>query len=346
MLEDQRDCTLQSVAIHADDAGQARAVAERLADRFAFSVIHGAKGEPLQVLASTPLLPSAPKSLLIPLIIGASIIFNTMLSSIAERRREVYIYTSLGLAPIHVGFLFLAEAMTYGLMGSVFGYVVGQGAATALDALGWLGGMTLNYSGSQAIMIMFMVLVVVMVAALIPAYLAGRMAAPSNKRTWAVPEPVDGVIRDTLPFTVNAKTANGVAAYLLEYLDAHAEGSIGHFSTDKLTTFRKSVQGLEAMGIEGTVWLAPYDLGVRQEVRLTIEPADGEDIYGIHIELRRASGSVRAWHRLNRVFLGDLRRQLLGWRRLEPGRILEFLAQGRGSLAAMPWVGQAETAGL
>ena len=346
MLEDQRNCTLQSVAIHADDAGQARVVAERLADRFAFSVVYGAEGEPLQVLASTPLLPSAPKSLLIPLVIGASIIFNTMLSSIAERRREIYIYTSLGLAPIHVGFLFVAEAMTYGLMGSVLGYVVGQGVATALDALGWLGGMTLNYSGSQAIMIMFMVLTVVMVAALVPAYLAGRMAAPSNKRTWAVPQPVDGVIRDTLPFTVNAKTANGVAAYLREYLDAHAEGSIGHFSTDKLTTFRKSVDELDVMGIEGTVWLAPYDLGVRQEVRLTIEPADGEDIYGIHIELRRASGSVRAWHRLNRVFLGDLRRQLLGWRRLEPERILKFLARGRESLAAMPWVGQAETAEL
>jgi hypothetical protein len=235
--------------------------------------------------------------------------------------------------------------MTYGLMGSVFGYVVGQAVAAALDALGWLGGMTLNYSGSHAIMIIFMVLVVVMIAALIPAYLAGRMAAPSNKRTWAVPKPVNGVIHDTLPFTVNAKTANGVAAYLLEYLDAHAEGSIGRFSTDKLTTFRKSVEGLEAMGIEGTVWLAPYDLGVRQEVRLTIEPTDLEDIYGIHIELRRASGSVGAWHRLNRVFLGDLRRQLLGWRRLEPERILAFLAQGRESLDAMPWVGHAEPAG-
>lgn len=346
MLEEQRSCTLQSVAIHADDAQQARAVAERLADRFAFSVLYGAEGEPLQVLASTPLLPSVPKSLLIPLIIAASIIFNTMLSSIAERRHEIYIYTSLGLAPIHVGFLFLAEAMTYGLMGSVFGYVVGQAVATILDALGWLGGMTLNYSGSHAIMVIFMVLVVVMIAALIPAYLAGRMAAPSNKRTWAVPQPVDGIIRDTLPFTVNTKTANGVAAYLLEYLDAHAEGSIGHFSTDKLTTFRKSVDGLEAMGIEGTVWLAPYDLGVRQEVRLTIEPTDMKDIYGIHLELRRASGSVRTWHRLNRVFLGDLRRQLLGWRRLEPERILEFLSHGRESLAAMPWIAQAETAGL
>lgn len=347
MLEDRDKnyCTLQSVAVHADDARQARAVAERLADRFAFSVMYGAQGEPLQVLASTPLLPSVPQGLLIPLIIAASIIFNTMLSSIAERRREVYIYTSLGLAPVHVAFLFLAEAMTYGLMGSVFGYVVGQAVAAALDALGWLGGMTLNYSGSHAIMIIFMVLVVVMIAALVPAYLAGRMAAPSNKRTWSVPKPVDGVIRDTLPFTVNAKTANGVAAYLLEYLEAHAEGSIGHFSTDELSTFRESVEGLDSVGIEGTVWLAPYDLGVRQDVRLTIEPTDTENVYSIHIELRRASGAGRDWHRLNRVFLGDLRRQLLGWRQLEADRMLDFLAKGQEHLAALPWMGNPEAAG-
>jgi len=83
----------------------------------------------LKALAATPLLPRAPKSLLIPLIIAGLIIFNTMLSSIAERKKEIYIYTSLGLAPLHVGFLFLAEALTYGLMGSIFGYVVGQGTA-------------------------------------------------------------------------------------------------------------------------------------------------------------------------------------------------------------------------
>ena len=86
----------------------------------------------------------------IPLAIAGLIIFNTMMGSIAERRREIHVYTSLGLAPFHVGALFVAEAMTYGLVGTVFGYVIGQGAGTAMQKLGWLGSATLNYSGTSA----------------------------------------------------------------------------------------------------------------------------------------------------------------------------------------------------
>ena len=87
-----------------------------------------------RVIAATPLLARAPKSLFIPLVIAALIIFNTMLNSVAERKGEIHVYASLGLAPMHVGALFLAEAATYGLMGSVFGYIVGQGAATVFSA--------------------------------------------------------------------------------------------------------------------------------------------------------------------------------------------------------------------
>ena len=72
---------------------------------------------------------------MIPLLIAGFIIFNTMLSSLAERKREIYIYTSLGLAPLHIGVLFLSEAITYGLLGSIFGYITGQGVATLFSAL-------------------------------------------------------------------------------------------------------------------------------------------------------------------------------------------------------------------
>jgi hypothetical protein len=220
-------------------------------------------------------------------------------------------------------------------MGSVFGYIVGQGVATVFGGLGWMGGLTLNYSGTQAVLVMLMVLVVVVLSSLVPAYLAGRLASPSSERTWKVPEPVDGVIHDVLPFTVTGLTANGVLMFLFEYLDAHREGSIGHFATDELRTFRERTGGLESVGIAGTVWLAPYDLGVRQDVRLTIRPAeDAEDVFNIHIELRRGSGQLRSFRGLNRTFLGDLRRQLLGWRRLKTQRILEYIAEGRGMLDA------------
>ena len=332
MLSSLRESTLRSVAVKTESATEAKALGMELVKRLAFP-IYFSSPDGVRVAATTPLLPRAPKSLLIPLIIAGFIIFNTMLSSIAERKREIYIYTSLGLAPIHVGFLFLAEAVTYGLMGSIFGYIVGQGLATVFSKLGWMGSITLNYSGTQTIAVMVLVLAVVVLSSLVPAYLAGRLAAPSNERSWAVPEPVDDVIRDTLPFTATNRTANGVVTFLLEYLDAHREGSIGNFSTDNLRPLRLDVDGLELLGIEGTVWLAPYDLGVRQDVRVLVRPTGEEDVIGIDIELRRESGQVRSWHKLNRVFLGDLRKQLLGWRRLKPERILRYIADAGEKMA-------------
>lgn len=326
---------LRSIAIPASDAADARELAKQLADRYAFVVTYGAEGSPAAILARVPLVPTAPRSLIVPLLIGGLIIFNTMLSSLAERRREIYVYTSLGLAPLHVGFLFLAEAMTYGLMGTVFGYVVGQGVASLLSALGWLGDITLNYSGSQAIMIMLMVLGVVMVSSLVPAWLAGRLAAPSNVRTWTVPKPEGDVIRDALPFTVTARTASGVAAFMREFLDAHREGVIGDFSTDDLRPLPPAGAAQPGFGIAATVWLAPYDLGVRQDVRLMVEPAEGQDIFGIHVYIERASGSVGTWHKLNHQFLGSLRRQLLGWRNLTTERVLAYIEEGEAVRARL-----------
>ncbi|MDP7130386.1 MAG: hypothetical protein QF437_07850, partial [Planctomycetota bacterium] len=239
----------------------------------------------------------------------------------------IYIYTSLGLAPLHIGFLFLAEAITYGLLGSIFGYIVGQGLATVFTSLGWMGNLTLNYSGTQAIMTMLLVIVVVVLSSIVPAFLAGKLAVPSNEMSWSVPEPDGDTMRDTLPFTVTGQTADGVMAYLHEYMDAHSEGSIGNFSTDAIQTFRTSNNGHEHLGIQGTVWLAPYDLGVRQRIKLSIQPSDEDDIFEIATELKRESGQTRSWIKLNRVFLGDLRRQLLGWRNLRLDRMLEYIAK-------------------
>ena len=331
VLRGVRDCQLKSIALAARDGHEAERIAEQVAQRLAYSVIFGAPERGLRVVASTPLFPTAPWSLFIPLLIGGLIIFNTMLSSIAERQREIYVYTSLGLAPVHVGFLFLAEALTYGLMGSIFGYVVGQAVGTCVSRLGGLGGLTLNYSGSQAVMIMVLVLVIVTVASLLPAWLAGRLAAPSHKRSWQVPPPVGDQIRDSLPFTVTGVTRTGMVAFLYQYLDAHREASSGHFSTDHLRTFQDST----VIGIEGTVWLTPYDLGVRQEIRLSIHPTEIRNIFAIDIELHRASGSVPAWHKLNKLFLRQLRRQLLGWRKLSRERRQQYLSEGREMLTVV-----------
>jgi hypothetical protein len=84
--------------------------------------------------------------------------------------------------------------------------------------------------------------------------------------------------------------------------------------------------------VDAEVWLAPYDLGVRQEVRLTILPPAEAGVCAVSIELERAGGQVRSWRGLNRTFLGDLRKQLLGWRKLKPRRVLDYIEQGRREL--------------
>jgi hypothetical protein len=319
---------LQSLAAGTKDFTSAQDLARRLSGLVAQPVYYGQKGQPVSVIASTPMAPSAPKSILVPLLIGGLMIFNTMLSSIAERKREVYIYTSIGLAPLHVAVLFLAEAVTYGLMGSVFGYVAGQAVATVLGDLGLLGGLTLNYSGTHAIAVMLMVMAVVILSSLVPAYLAGKLAAPSNEMSWKVPEPVHDTITDELPFTVTGRGAHGVLMYLFEYFDIHKEGAVGHFSTDDLRVFGGDETGPERSGVEATVWLAPYDLGVRQHVRLTLHPTDEEEVFAMEAQLIRGSGQLGSFHQLNRKFLGDLRKQMLGWRRLSTRRVMQYIKEG------------------
>ena len=335
------DTNLRSMAIRTDSLASARAVAVEVGQRMAFPAYYGSPETGVRVLAFVPLIPQVPRSLPILLILAGLIIFNTMMSSIAERKGEVYIYTSMGLAPMHIGVLFLAEAVTYGLMGSVFGYVTGQALATALAHLGWLGGMSLNYSGTQAIATMAMVVAITIVSSIIPAYRAGRLAVPSNRMRWAVPAPVDGVIHDRLPFTVTDKTANATILYLHDYFDAHQDGAIGCFITDELSLVPMTVnngagpRGLAVMKLQATVSLAPYDLSVGQTLEIAVRATDSPEILDLGISLAHESGQVHNWIRLNKTFLGDLRRQLLGWRNLKARRILRYVADAEDRLQSI-----------
>ena len=333
------DSHLRTMAIRTDSLEAARAVAVETGQRMAFPAYYGSPETGSRILVFVPFFPKAPRSLLILMVLGGLIIFNTMMSSIAERKNEIYIYTSMGLAPLHIGVLFLAEAVTYGLMGSIFGYIAGQGLATFLGYLGWLGGLSLNYSGTHAIATMVMVVCITIVSSIIPAYRAGRLAVPSNKMRWAVPEPKFGVISDKLPFTVTDRTANGTIMFLHDYFDAHRDGAIGCFITDELeltsmmvNTSDDSVEGLIVMRLQATVSLAPYDLSVRQGVEIRVASTDSPEVLELDISLFHESGQVNTWKRLNKTFLGDLRRQLLGWRNLRPRRILRYIADAEERL--------------
>src|SRR5207244_10779959 len=80
-----------------------------------------------------------------PVLIAALIVLNTMLGSVYERVREIHIFSSIGLAPSHIGMLFIAEAMVYAILGSVAGYLLGQITTKILVQFNLFEGLYLNF---------------------------------------------------------------------------------------------------------------------------------------------------------------------------------------------------------
>jgi hypothetical protein len=62
-----------------------------------------------------------------------------------------------------------------------------------------------------------------------------------------------------------------------------------------------------------------------QRVALEFRPAETESGFlEIHVRLNRASGESNAWHRINKAFLHDIRKQLLIWRSFDDETKLQY----------------------
>lgn len=333
------NASLVGLSVPLTDDATVRRVSAELAKRFSLAIFAADSSGVSLVSAGELQSVSGAGRVAVPLAIGGLIIFNTMMGSIAERRREIHVYTSLGLAPMHVGALFIAEAFTYGLIGTVFGYIIGQGVGTLLSHFGLLGNVTLNYSGSSAIATMGLILLIVTASAIIPARMASKIAAPSIERTWRVPAPDGDQIIAHLPFTINKSAADGALAYLAEFFESNREGSVGKFGAGPVEPFTlEAHDGREHRGLQTTVWLTPFDLGVRQHLLLLIHPGEFPDIYEVQVVLQRLSGDDGSWRRLNRAFLTLLREQFLQWRSLSPQRMADFVEVSRVFFSNAPHI--------
>lgn len=267
-------------------------------------------------------------NLFVPILIAALIVLNTMLGAVYERVREISIYSSVGLAPVHIAFLFLAEACVYAIVGAVLGYLMGQAIATTLVHFGWLAGLTLNYSSMSTVVATIIVMAVVLLSTMYPAIKASRMAVPDIERKWKLPEPEGDVWHFNLPFTVLSEEALGLNVFMRDYFEAHADESASDFYTDQVAFSEAS---LDSYQIGMMVWLAPYDLGVSQSIQFVTSPVGGEeeDLYKITLDVHRESGEIASWKRVNRRFLNLLRKQLLIWRTFSVDIRAEFHERGR-----------------
>ena len=277
--------------------------------------------------------------------IAALIVLNTMLGSVFERVKEIAIFSSIGLSPTNIAMLFIAEALVYGIIGAVSGYLIGQGLAKLISVFHILPGLYLNFSSTSAELAIGLVVAVVLLSTIFPARKASEVATPAVDRTWKVPEPDGDTWKITLPFAVAGAQAMGINQFLAEWFRAYEEQSVGDFLTQDIQTSTVSDgSDVTSYRLSGRIWLAPFDLGVSQMISLDTTPTDLEDVYEVHLTLTRVSGDVSNWKRVNRRFLNVVRKQFLIWRTLTEAqreRYLETAAQSSAPLAATEVVGAA-----
>ncbi len=254
---------------------------------------------------------------LFPIILASLIVLNTMLNSVYERIREIHIFSSIGLAPSHIGMLFIAEALVYAILGSVAGYLLGQFLSKLLVITGWAPALYLNFSSTSAVGTTLIVVTVVLLSTVYPARKASEVATPAVDRTWKTPEPEGDNWKIPLPFAVTGDQASGLNSFLMEWLKAYEEYSIGDFVTQQVVTDEFESANGHAYRIGCMAWLAPFDLGVSQMVAVETTPTDTADVYEIHLLITRVSGDISNWKRVNRRFLNTLRKQFLIWRTLK-----------------------------
>ena len=324
---------LKNVALRADNPADTSRIASDLTDRFSLAIFTGEPDGVWLYNISDTLNYSGVPNIIIPLLISVLIVLNTMISSVYERKGEIAVYTSVGLAPSHVGFLFVAEAMALAVISVVLGYLVAQITAALFSTTPLWAGITVNYSSLAGVAAMGLVIVVVLVSVLYPARVAARIAIPDVNRTFRLPEPAGNTIQVTLPFLMKYREHESIGGFVYNYLASHRDISHGLFSTGpvevvfscstvaeivRMVQEADTPQDLRCLHIRTNVWLAPFDFGIMQTVDLQFCPArEGRDFLEIKVSLHRRSGESGAWQRINTSFLHEIRRQLLVWRSLD-----------------------------
>ncbi len=272
---------------------------------------------------------SGVRDLFFPILLGGLVVFGTMLGSVADREREIYTFSALGLAPPHVASLFFSEAMVFSVIGGMGGYLLAQGSMKLMEFLASFGLVTvpeLNYSSMNAIVTILIVMATVMVSALYPALRASRSANPGLLRSWKLPPPDGDTLSLVFPFTVSAYDITGVVSFLREHFSNYSDSGMGSFMARNTALVKPPGSEGGTICLEAELALAPFDLGVTQSFRLQSSPSEIPGINEVFITLQRISGQPKDWHRLNKVLLDDLRKQFLIWRAL-PQETMESYRQ-------------------
>lgn len=320
----------KAMAVVPEKSNQVTPLARSLVDRFGLTLFAGTDKGTFVYQASDAINYSGVPNILVPLLIAVLIVLNTMIASVYERKKEISIYTSIGMAPTHVAYLFIAEAVAFAVISVVIGYLVAQSAAEVLAGTSLWAGMTANYSSLAGIAAMLLVILVTLISVIYPAKVAAGIAIPDVNRSWTMPTADGNEMVVTLPFLLRYHEQDCIGGFLFTYYEAHKDVSHGLFCSDDIgcsyacpahkihpASSTPTEEQPPCLNVKARIWLAPFDFGVKQTTELVFCPAQSAPSFlEIQVRIVRETGEKGMWRRINKNFLNDIRKQLLVWRSL------------------------------
>jgi len=266
-------------------------------------------------------------NLIVPLLLGALIILSSLLGSIADREREIFTFSALGLSPKDVSFLFFAESGVYAVIGGLGGYLLSQLTNAILIALskrGILEAPEMNYSSMTTVYTILIVMALVMLSTVYPAIKAGRSASPDVARKWKMPPPNGDDLCFQFPFTVSRIDFGGILVFISEHFANHADSSLGNFAASNIEITHGKNDLTDGYMLSVDLTLAPFDLGVAENLKMYSAPSDIEGVDVVTVSILRKDGTKSAWLRGNRRFVDEVRNQFLLWRSLPVETVMHY----------------------
>lgn len=259
---------------------------------------------------------------LMPLIISTLIIFNTILGSIYERKREISILSLVGLSPIEISVMFIAETAEYAILSVVIGYLGGIMAAKILVQFGVLPlELFPQFTSTSMLIIMTIFIAIVILGSIYPSILSGRLVSPSRRRKWEIPEPLGDIWEINMPFIIDEEEMLGFLSYLSNYLKNNPSE---FYEIDALSTRKETIKDREVTSLSLEMRLAPFATQTVQNVIIRPIPESGKKMR-LQCLIHLTSGVRDVWKRSNRNFIDMLRKQTLIWRSLEMSERLEYV---------------------
>ena len=324
---------LVSVSVASDDSEVLERVSRYLAETtFNAYVLKGWNGEVKAYITIAGMMALGWSLLIPPLIIAALIILNTTISLVQSRMRDSRIFSSIGLSPLHVSLLFMAEIVAYAIVSCVVGYVAGIVLLNSLIAFGNLPiNLYPNYASSFVALALGVAFLMVLLPSIYPAIMAGRSVTPMLERKWKIKtKPLGNVWSIPMPFrAVNVEEVLGVLYYIKEFLDAHrVERAHRWFAILREANVEElEVEGAKAYMLVTEAQLFPWEAGIIEKVELLAVPSRGVFVFELKMTLK--SGVREQWIRSSPAFVDTLRKQLLFWRVLTPQDKRKYVELGR-----------------